>query len=159
MRVSALVVFVVVCAAGSPRAAPDDAPPSPPPPDRVVVSDTVADVDTGIDDDFGDCAPGQCCPPTMTKKIIMGGASIATFLILFFLLVRLVERAFIRQERSPLLGRHAGISLALFLGAAAVCGIFFGVTGCWVAVYTWWAGFFGVVWLLHFIYMLVAVRK
>lgn len=149
---SLLVAFVLAFSAG----ASADVPPVPR--DRVVVSDTVAPVDTGIEDPEA-CQPGQCCPPNMTKKIIMGVGSIASFLILFFLMVRLVERAFIRQEKSPLLGRHLGISLALFLGGAAVCGVFFGVTGCWASSYTYWAAFLGIVWLLHLIYTLVAVRK
>jgi len=137
-----------------------DLPPTPPPPPggRIVLSDTVDAVDTGLDD-VDRCRPGECCPPSTSKKLIMGAASLGAFLILFFLLVRLMERAFIKQERSPLLGRHAGISLALFLGGGAVCGIFYGVTSCWHPAYTYWAGFLGIVWLLHAIYTFVAVRK
>lgn len=127
--------------------------------DRVVVSDTVEPVDTGIDDAFDDCPVGMCCPPSTSRKLIMGVASIAAFLILFFLMVRLMERVFIKQERSPLLGRHAGISLALFLGGGAICGILFAGTGCWALAYSYWAGFLGVVWLLHLVYTLIAVRK
>lgn len=150
------VVFVfALCAVGSARA---DLPPPTPATDRVVVSDTVAPVDTGIEDP-DECKPGQCCPPNMTKKIIMGVASVASFLILFFLMVRLMERVFIRQEKSPLLGRHLGMSLALFLGGGAVCGIFFAVTECWYPAYSYWAGFLGLVWVLHLLYTLVAVRK
>ena len=129
-----------------------------PPGERIVVSDTVEPVDIGIDD-VDDCKPGQCCPPTTTKKIIMGLGSIVSFLVLFFLMVRLMERAFIRQEKSPLMGRHLGISLALFLGGGAVCGIFFAVTECWYPSYTYWAAFLGIVWLLHLIYTMVAIRK
>lgn len=158
---SLLLVSVVVFVGFAGFAARADLPPGPPAPNpnvRIVVSDTVDPVDTGIED-LDECQPGQCCPPNTTKKIIMGVGSVVSFLILFFLMVRLMERVFIRQERSPLLGRHAGMSLALFLGAGAICGIFFGVTGCWVPIYTYWAIFFGVVWLLHLIYTLVAVRK
>ena len=152
-----LLVAVAVASSFFAGAAVADVP-STPPPSRVVLSDTVDDVDTGIDD-VDDCRPGQCCPPNTTKKIIMGVGSAAAFLILFFLMVRLMERVFIKQERSPLLGRHLGISLALFLGAGAVSGIFFGVTGCWAPAYTYWAVFLGVVWVLHLLYTLIAVRK
>jgi hypothetical protein len=89
----------------------------------------------------------------------MGVGSVAAFLVLFFLLVRLMERAFIRSERSPMLGRHAGISLALLLGGGAVCGIFVVVTGCWLPAYTWVAGFLGLVWLVHLAFTMIAVRK
>jgi hypothetical protein len=135
-----------------------DAGPTPAPVGRIVVSDTVAPVDTGIED-IDDCKPGECCSPTTTKKIIMGLASVISFLVLFFLMVRLMERVFIKQEKSPLMGRHLGISLALFLGGGAVCGIFFAVTECWHPAYTYWAGFLGIVWFLHFLYTMVAIRK
>lgn len=125
---------------------------------RVVLSDTIDDVDSGLDDLDG-CQPGQCCPPKSAKKITMGVAAVAIFLSLFFALVRLMERAFIRSERSPLLGRHVGISLAFVLGGVAVCGTFFVATGCWSSAYTWWAGFFGFVWALHLTWVLIAIRK
>ena len=131
----------------------------PAPAERIVVSDTVEPIDTGIDDDLDTCPAGKCCPPSTSKKLIMGVASIAAFLILFFLMVRLMERVFIKQERSPLLGRHLGISLALFLGGGAVCGILFAGTGCWALAYSYWAGFLGVVWVLQLAYTLIAIRK
>ena len=125
---------------------------------RVVLSDTIDEVDSGLDDLDG-CQPGQCCPPNSAKKITMGAAAVAIFLSLFFVLVRLMERAFIRSERSPLFGRHVGVSLALVLGGGAVCGTFFVATGCWSAAYTWWAGFFGIVWALHLTWVLITIRK
>ena len=133
--------------------------PPTPPAERIVVSDTVESIDTGIDDSLDECPIGTCCPPSTSKKLIMGVASIAAFLILFFLMVRLMERVFIKQERSPLLGRHLGMSLALFLGGGAICGILFAGTGCWALAYSYWAGFLGLVWLLHLVYTLIAVRK
>jgi len=132
---------------------------TPPPAERIVVSDTVEPIDTGIDDRLDECPVGMCCPPSTSKKLIMGVASIAAFLILFFLMVRLMERVFIKQERSPLLGRHLGMSLALFLGGGAICGILFAGTGCWALAYSYWAGFLGIVWALHLVYTLIAVRK
>ncbi|MDP2344710.1 MAG: hypothetical protein Q8O67_27420 [Deltaproteobacteria bacterium] len=156
MRALSFVVVVVVAMAAAAGLAQQDA--GTPPAGRIVVSDTVQPVDTGIED-IDECKPGQCCPPTTTKKIIMGFASLISFLILFFLMVRLMERVFIKQEKSPLMGRHLGISLALFLGGGAVCGIFFAVTECWYPTYTYWAAFLGIVWLLHLIYTMIAIRK
>ncbi len=157
-RSVALLALAFVAVLGAAPAIADLPPPPPAPSGRIVLSDTVATADMGLDEVDG-CKPGECCPPNTTKKIAMGAASVVAFLILFFLLVRLMERAFIKQERSPLLGRHAGISMALFLGGGAVCGIFFAVTECWYPTYTYWAVFLGVVWLLHGIYTLIAVRK
>ena len=125
---------------------------------RMVLSDTIDDVDSGLDDLDG-CQPGQCCPPSSSRKIIMGAAAVAIFLSLFFLLVRMMERAFIRSERSPLLGRHVGMSLAFVLGGVAVCGTFLVAIGCWSSTSTWWAGFFGIAWALHLTWVLIAIRK
>ena len=157
MRIFLLLAVVIPFLAADVAVA--QAPPPSPTGQRVVVSDTVEAVDTGIDDDFEACAPGQCCPPSTSRKLLMGVASIVAFLILFFLMVRLMERVFIKQERSPLLGRHLGVSLALFLGGGAVCGILFAGTGCWALAYSYWAGFLGVVWVLHLVYTLIAIRK
>ena len=124
---------------------------------RVVVDVQVGDSDTGFLDEE-ECT-AACCPPSTSKKLLMGAGSVAAFLVLFFMLVRLVERVFIRQERSPLLGRHLGISCALFFGAAITAGILYGVTGCWLATYTYLLAVIGGVWVLHFIYTMLAVRK
>ena len=81
------------------------------------------------------------------------------FLVLFFLMVRLMERVFIRQEKSPLLGRHLGISVALFFGGAGMMGIFFLVTGCFWPSYFYFLAFIGALWLVHLVYTLLAVRR
>ena len=111
-----------------------------------------------LDDLDRGCAAG-CCPPSTGKTVLLGAASVVLFLVLFFLLVRLVERAFIRSERSPLLGRHLGISMSLLTGSLGGIGIFYFGTGCWIAAFTYWAGFAVAVWLLHLVYTLVAIRR
>ncbi len=100
---------------------------------------------------------GDCCIST-GDKVIMGTGSVAIFLILFFLLVRLVERAFIRKESSPLLGRHLGISMALLFGGLGMLAVFYLVGGCWHTSYIWWGAFVGAAWALHGIYTLIAIR-
>lgn len=100
---------------------------------------------------------GDCCIST-GDKVIMGAGSIAIFLILFFLLVRLTERAFIRKGSSPLLGRHLGISMALLFSGLGMLAVFYLVGGCWHASYIWWGAFVGAAWALHGIYTLIAVR-
>jgi hypothetical protein len=128
--------------------------------DKVVVDeDTQKTVDDILGDAVDEGCKGKCCPPSTSDKVIMGVSSAVLFLVLFFLMVRLMERVFIRREASPLLGRHLGISVALFLGGAGMMGIFFLVTGCMFLQYYYFLGFVGAVWLLHLIYTLLAVRR
>jgi hypothetical protein len=155
----ALFSSLVILSSFACAAAHAQTPAAPTPSQRIVVADTVEPIDTGLGDDLDTCPVGYCCPPSTSKKLLIGAGSLTSFLVLFFLMVRLMERVFIKSERSPLLGRHLGISLSLFLGGAAVCGIFYGATGCWAPVYSWWAGFLGVVWVLHLAYTVIAVRK
>ena len=125
---------------------------------KVVVDVQTGTADTG-DIDLDNCPAGTCCPPSTSKKLIMAASSVFAFLVLFFLMVRLVERVFIRQERSPLLGRHLGISLALLVGTAIAGGILYAVTGCWLPAYWYVLGAVGAAWLVHFLYTMFAVRK
>lgn len=90
---------------------------------------------------------------------MMGVGALLSYLIMILLWVRLVERAFINQNKSPLLGRHTGLSLGLFLGGAGMLGIFYLINDCWHPEYYYWLGFSGVVWFLHGIYTLVALRR
>lgn len=119
------------------------------------LDDFVAD----FEDEIEECKPGECCPPSTGKMVIMGAGALVVFVVLFFLMVRLVERVFIRRQASPLLGRHLGISVALFLGTAAMAAIFFVVTGCWYFPFTYWLVFAAVVWAIHMLYTLFAVRR
>lgn len=130
-----------------------------PSPEKVVVGEETKDIDDILGDVVQDGCIGTCCPPTTTEKIIMGVSTAVLFLVLFFLMVRLMERVFIRRESSPLLGRHLGISVALFLGGAGMMGIFFLTTGCFWFSYWYFLGFVGAVWLIHLIYTLLAVRR
>jgi hypothetical protein len=128
--------------------------------DKVVVEEeTHKTVDDILGDTVEEGCVGKCCPPSTSDKVIMGVSTAVLFLVLFFLMVRLMERVFIRREASPLLGRHLGISAALFLGGAGMMGIFFLVTGCFWIQYYYFLAFVGAVWLLHLIYTLLAVRR
>ena len=89
----------------------------------------------------------------------MGVASVAVFLVLFFMMVRLMERVFIKREKSPLAGRHLGISFALFLGGAAMMGVFFLVTGCFFMSYYYILGVVAAFWLIHLVYTLLVIRR
>lgn len=126
---------------------------------KVVVDEQAQDMGDLLNDVVEAGCIGKCCPPSTGDKVIMGVASVAVFLILFFLMVRLMERVFIKQEKSPLAGRHLGVSFALFLGGAAMMGIFFLVTGCFWPSYFYFLGVVGAIWLLHLIYTLLVIRR
>ena len=159
--VALVAMLSVVGVAGSPASAEakavadDEVTPPPPPPERT--KDELLAEEIAYDLLRDEKCTGDCCVST-GQKVIMGAGSIAVFLILFFLLVRLVERAFIRRESSPLLGRHSGISMALFFGGLGMLAIFYLVGGCWHMSYLWWGLFVGAAWLLHGAYTLLAVR-
>lgn len=105
-----------------------------------------------------ECVEGECCPPTTAQKVFIGVGDIAMLLLTLFLFVGLMERRFINTDRSAQYGRHLGISLSLFLTAIGVGALAYLVTGCWPAQFTLWVVFAGVVWLIHGIYTLIAVR-
>ena len=122
------------------------------------VEELAASAEQLLQDEILGACPSGCCPSS-GDKVVMGVASGVTFLILFFLMVRLVERVFIRRESSPLLGRHLGISMALFLGGCGMIAIFFLIAGCWHPSYLLWGAFVGTAWLLHLLYTIFAVRR
>ena len=65
------------------------------------------------------CAAGDCCPPTTAKKLFVVVGTLVLLVVTILLFKSLLERYFVRKGNSPLLGRHTGISLALFITA---CG-------------------------------------
>lgn len=105
-----------------------------------------------------ECDEGGCCPPTTAQKVFIGVGDIAILLLTLFLFVGLMERRFINTDRSAQLGRHLGISLSLFLTAIGVGALAYLVTGCWPPEFTLWVVFAGVVWVIHGLYTLIAVR-
>ena len=112
---------------------------------------------TGFDAAIG-CASGQCCPPSTAAKVGIAVGDLAIFLVCFFLFVRLIELRFIQQDRNPLLGRHFGISLSLFLSSLGVAGLYLGVTGCYDPAVWLWAGFVFAIFVVHALYTVVVVR-
>ena len=105
------------------------------------------------------CGVDECCPPTTAKLVFIGVGTVAIALISFVLIVRLVERSFINRDLSAPMGRHAGISLSLFITAVGFAVTAYGVTGCWPARFWIGLGFAGGLWALHGLYTLIAVRK
>lgn len=133
----------------TPALANDPAPPQAPPPAGTAATN----------DAFGTaCDGGGCCPPTTAQKLMIGVGDLAILGITFFLFVGLMERRFINTDRSPLLGRHLGMSLSFFLTAIGVGALAYLITGCWPPELTIWVIFAGVIWALHGIYTLIVVR-
>ncbi len=104
------------------------------------------------------CPAGTCCPPTVAQKAFIGVGGLALALVLFFLLTRSVQSYYIRRDRPLLHGRHAGLSLSLFVTSLGLAALVYLITGCWPPESTVWVGFVGGVWLVHGIYALAVVR-
>lgn len=105
------------------------------------------------------CQPGECCPPSTQEKILIGVSALAIAVVCFFLLVRVVERSFIKNDRNAQVGRHFGISLSLLFAVGGLVGMIYLITGCFYASFWWWLGFVGALWLIHLIYTLVVLRE
>lgn len=104
------------------------------------------------------CGVGDCCPPSTQQKVMIGVGSLAVLVVLWFLLVRLMERRFINQDRSASVGRHAGISFVLFLTMGGMAALAYLITGCVHTEVLVWLGFTGVVFVIHVIYTVAVVR-
>lgn len=101
---------------------------------------------------------GECPPPSTQERILIGLGALVWAVIIFLLLVRLMERRFIQSDRSATLGRHAGISLTIFVSSLGLAAIGYLVTGCFHSELFLWLGFCGVIWLIHGIYTLIVAR-
>lgn len=131
--------------------------PAPPPPPGATPTTTPP-----ADDRFatlGTPEEGECPPPSTQEKIMIGVGLVALAVVLFFLLVRLIERRYIQQDRNAKLGRHVGISLTLFLSAGGFLALVYLITGCIHPSVWLWLAFWGVFWAIHGLYTLIAVRS
>jgi hypothetical protein len=101
----------------------------------------------------------ECHAPTTQEKVIIGVGTLAFALFCFFLLVRLVQRHYIRRDRNATLGRHLGISLAFLVSSLGMVGLAYLVTGCLHRQFLFWLCFALALWLIHLIYTLVVGRN
>lgn len=102
---------------------------------------------------------GVCAPPSTQEQVMIGVGTLLILVVCFVLLVRLVERRFITQDRSPQLGRHMGFSLTIFMTSLGFVTLVYLVTGCVHSKFFWWLGFAAALWLIHLVYTLVVVRN
>jgi len=101
----------------------------------------------------------ECHPPTTQEKVIIAVGTLAIAIFCFFLLVRLVQRHYIRRDRNATLGRHLGISLAFLVSSLGMVGLAYLVTGCLHRQFLFWLCFPLALWLIHLIYTLAVGRN
>lgn len=101
---------------------------------------------------------GKCTPPSTQETILVVVGTMVFLAVSYLLLVRLIERRYIQQDRSPRLGRNWGYSLTIFLTIVAFVILVRTITGCVHETYWMWIGFALFAWVVHSVYTLVVVR-
>ncbi|MDP9119997.1 MAG: hypothetical protein M3O15_01295 [Acidobacteriota bacterium] len=102
---------------------------------------------------------GECHPPSTQEWVLIGAGSLVIFVFCFFLLVRLVQRSFIRRDRNATLGRHFGISLTFLVSSLGMTVLAYLITGCLHHQLVVWLFFPLALWVLHGLYTLIVVRS
>jgi hypothetical protein len=110
----------------------------------------------GLGDAFGDT---ECHPPSTQEWVFIALGTLVVFVVCFLLLVRLIQRHYIRQDRNATLGRHLGISLTFLVSSLGMAGVAYLVTGCLHRQFLVWLCFPLALWLIHLIYTLAVVRN
>jgi hypothetical protein len=110
-------------------------------------------------DEFSSEPEEECLPPSTQEWVLIAAGTVVIFFICFFLLVRVVQRYFIRRDWSATLGRHWGISLILLLSSLGMLPLAYLVTGCVHPRFWVWVLFPLALWVLHGLYILVVVRS
>lgn len=112
--------------------------------------------DQGLGDIFGD---DECHPPSTQEWVFIALGTLIVLVVSFLLLVRLVQRHYIRQDRNATFGRHLGISLTFLVSSLGMVGVAYLVTGCLHRQFLVWLCFPLALWLIHLIYTLAVVRE
>lgn len=106
----------------------------------------------------GECTV-ECCPPTTTQQITVGAGAVVITLVLAMTFRWLIEKSFINNSKPAALGRNAGVSLGLFLGAISLGLLSLTITGCFPITFILWGGFLAGVWVIHLIYTVIATLQ
>jgi len=101
----------------------------------------------------------ECHPPSTQEWVMIGVGTLAIFVVCFFLLVRVVQRAFIHRDKNATLGRHFGISLTILVGSLGMVALTYLITGCLHRQFVLWLCFPLALWVIHGLYVLIAVRN
>lgn len=103
--------------------------------------------------------PEECHPPTTREWVMIGVGTLVIFVVCFFLLVRLVQRAFIHRDKNATLGRHFGISITFLVGSLGMTALAYLITGCLHRQFVLWLCFPLALWAIHGLYTLIVVRN
>ena len=109
--------------------------------------------------DEGAPAEEECQPPSTQQWVMIGVGTLAIFVVCFFLLVRLVQRAFIHRDKNATLGRHFGISITFLVGSLGMTALAYLITGCLHRQFVLWLCFPLALWAIHGLYTLIVVRN
>jgi hypothetical protein len=103
--------------------------------------------------------PEECHPPSTQEWVLIGVGTLVIFVVCFFLLVRLVQRAFIHRDKNATLGRHFGISITFLVGSLGMTALAYLITGCLHRQFVLWLCFPLALWAIHGLYTLIVVRN
>lgn len=126
--------------------------PAAPPPIEQPAAPQV-NINFGAEDDCG-----GCCPATTREKLVIGGASVGLFGVVFVLLRAAMVSALIRKDWSPLLASHSALSATLMVGSTGTTLVSYLVKGCWLGGFAMLSALLFGVWLVHLLFTLLAVR-
>ena len=130
------------------------------PPVQPTTPSTDLGTPASTDDFFDENTPdASTCPPSTMTKILVGVIGLALLVVCYFLIVHIVERRYIQQDRSATLGRHVGFSVSILITVGGTLGAYWGLTKCpWD--YLWpWLLVGGGVWVVHLLYLIVVARN
>src|SRR5947209_3007682 len=97
----------------------------------------------------------ECPSPYTQQWVLIAAGTLVIFIFCFFLLVRLVQRAFIRREKNASLGRHFGISLTFLVSSLGMAGLAYLIMGCLNHQFLLWLCFPLALWVIHGAYTLI----
>ncbi len=159
--IRAAALLLLLPAIVLPVAVHGQAQPAEPPVEPPAGEESSSVVEENLDDAF-EAVPfeeGDCPPPSTQEQIMIGVGTLALVVVCYFLLVRLMERRFILQDRSALMGRHLGFSLTIFMTSLGFVALVYLITGCVHSKFFLWLGFAAALWVVHGIYTLIMVRS
>ncbi len=100
-----------------------------------------------------------CRPPSTQDWILIVAITLAVFVLLFFTLVRVVERSYINRDKSAVLGRQVGIFGSLALALAAMLATGYLTNGCLHPRFLIWLAAMAVVVLVDGLYTWVVASR
>jgi hypothetical protein len=110
----------------------------------------------GSGDVFG---ASECHPPSTQEWVFIGLGTLVVFIVSFLLLVRLIQRYYIRRDKNATFGRHLGITVTFFVSSLGMSGVAYLVTGCLHRQFWVWLCFPLALGAIYLIYTLAVHRN